>query len=533
MIRLSHIRSVVLSACCMALTCTVFSGESPSNKARPNVIVILADDMGFGDIRVNNPASVFPTPHLDQMLAGGMNFSDAHTSSAVCTPSRYSLLTGRYNWRSRLKQGVLDGFSPPLIETDRPTIASALKAVGYSTACIGKWHLGMQWTMKDGRLETRDRDTSRRTRRTGEEIDFAKPITGGPNAVGFDYYFGISASLDMAPYAWIENDRCTMVNPTKSDRSEEIGFTWDEGLISEDFDREQVLPELKRRSVEWIEAHAKKSPGQPFFLYLPINSPHLPIVPSKEFQGRSGKGMYGDFVMQTDDFVGAIFAALKRSGIEENTLVVFTSDNGGLWHAWDPKEADDVKNYQPNPRGKYNREHGQQSNGSLRGTKADIWEGGHRVPFIVKWPKAVKGGSQTDVAVEVTDLFATIVDAAGLSLPANAAPDSFSFLRVLKQTGDRGTNRSFLVHHSIWAYFAIREGDWKYVEGRGSGGFGRNPRIEVAADDPVKGQLYNLKTDRSETVNVYLQNPERVEHFKQLMGRLRAGNSVRPGYTGN
>lgn len=524
---------ILLASLWAAAACfPAFAAQGKVVSARPNVIVILADDMGHGDIRVNNPASAFATPHLDRMVAGGMNFSDAHTSSSVCTPTRYSLLTGRYNWRSRLKQGVFDGFSPPLIESDRPTLASVLKASGYSTACLGKWHVGMQWTMKNGQLETRDRDTTRRHRRTGEEIDFEKPITGGPNALGFDYYFGIAASLDMSPYAWIENDRCLMKNPRKIERSEEIGFTWDEGLISSDFEMTRVLPELKRRTVEWIETHAKKSPGQPFFLYLPLNSPHLPIVPSKEFQGRSGKGIYGDFVLETDDFVGAVFSALQRSGADENTLVVFTSDNGGLWHAWDPVEDDDVKNYQPNPRGKYNRDHGHQSNGSLRGTKADIWEGGHRVPFIVRWPKTVAPGSRTDVAVEVTDLFATIVDAAGLALPANAAPDSFSFLPALTRGDGSTLPRPFLVHHSIWAYFAIREGDWKYVEGRGSGGFGRRPRIEVEASDPVKGQLYNLKVDRAETQNVYLQNPERVAHFNKLMEQLRAGNSTRSGYTG-
>ncbi len=513
-------------------TLLILSGILDSARAAgpaspPNVIIILADDMGWGDPGCYNPESKFPTPHLDALATGGMRFTDAHTPSSVCTPTRYTLLTGRYCWRTRLKSGVLDGFSPPLIEADRPTIASYLKQKGYATACLGKWHLGMQWTRKDGTPEDVDREGKFRG---GETIDFATPITGGPTANGFDSYFGISASLDMPPYCWIENDHVWPGPPdaVHEEIPDTIFLNGGTGVSRSDFERDQVLPELKKRTVAWIGEHQEKHPEQPFFMYLPLNSPHLPVVPSDAFRGKSGAGDYGDFVVETDDFAGAVMAALEQHGLTENTLVLFTSDNGGLWHRWEPQEADDLAHYKPTPRGKYNWEHGHQSNADWRGTKADIWEGGHRVPFIIQWPAAVRAGSVSDQPVELTDVFATISAIFGDPNPADAAPDSYSFLRELKSEplGGSEISRPFLVHHSLRGMFSIREGDWKFVEARGSGGFS-TPRSIDAKPGEADGQLYHISEDPQETRNLYLAEPRRAAAMREDLEAVKTGEGLK------
>lgn len=507
----------------LALAASALAATPP----RPNVIIVLTDDLGYGDPRVYNRDSKIPTPGMDRLAAEGVRFTDAHTPSAVCTPTRYGLLTGRYCWRTRLKRGVLDGFSPPLIEPDRPTIASLLKTQGYRTACFGKWHLGMQWTRRNGEPETSDRVEPPATGfRSGENIDFSQPVRGGPRDVGFDYYFGISASLDMPPYAWIENDRCLVGASTIAPEHRELFLSAGRGVAAPDFKLDAVLPTLKARIVAWIGEQARTRAGQPFFLYLPLNSPHLPVVPSAAFAGKSGAGAYADFVMETDDCVSGIVEALRQAGTLDNTLLVFTSDNGGLWHAWDPVETDDVRSYKPTPRGQFNREHGHQSNGPLRGTKADIFEGGHRVPLIVSWPARIKPGAVSAVPVELTDLFATIAEATGSKLPAGAAPDSFSFLGALTGAGVP-TTRPFLVHHSIRGVFAVREGDWKYAEERGSGGFSSPNAVKPAAGEAT-AQLYNLARDPQETRNVFADEPARVAHFEQLLAAVKRGSGLRP-----
>ncbi len=471
--------------------------------------------MGYGDPGCYQEDSKTPTPNLDRMAAGGMRFTNAHTPSSVCTPTRYTLLTGRYCWRTRLTSGVLDGFSPPLIENDRSTIASLLKDEGYTTACIGKWHLGMQWTRLNGSPE--DVDRAEGGFRPGDNIDFSKPITAGPLTNGFESYFGISASLDMPPYCWIENDRCDPAPDTQIESARENIFRNENGGKAHSaFEIPEVLPTLKARTVAWIE---ERSAEKPFFLYLPLNSPHMPVAPSDAFQGKSGAGIYADFVMETDDLVGAVLDTLKKKALLENTMIVFTSDNGGLWHAWEAAEPDDLVKYKPTDRGRYNLEHGHRSNAHLRGTKADIWEGGHRVPFLVHWPAKVAGGETTDALVELTDLYATCSEAFGIPTPEGAAEDSFSFLGVLTQAGE--SSRPFGVHHSLRGMFAVRQGDWKYVEARGSGGFSQPRIIEPKPGEP-EGQLYNLSTDPSETRNVYLERPEIVERMEQLLKQAQA-----------
>ncbi|MBL9199755.1 MAG: arylsulfatase [Opitutaceae bacterium] len=496
--------------------------------ARPNIVLILADDLGWGDLGCYNPQSKIATPHLDALAAGGVRFTDAHTPSSVCTPTRYGLLTGRYSWRTRLKNGVLDGFSPPLIEPGRATVAAFFKNLGYRTAAFGKWHLGMTWTRTDGTPETADRGTAPGFR-PGDTIDFTKPVTGGPNAVGFDHYFGISASLDMPPYCWIENDRCVGAVTAAVPDSRDMFASQGGGRGAPGFATDQVLPTLKTKTTEWIARHRRESPGQPFFVYAPLNSPHLPVAPSAAFRGKSQVGAYGDFVMETDDYVGAVVAALRAAGALDDTIVIFTADNGGLWHQWDPQEPDDLANYQPTPRGKSNRGFGHQSNAHLRGTKADIWEGGHRVPFIVSWPARAKPGVAA-LPVELTDVFATLAEIAGAPLAAAAAPDSFSFFPALRDPAVAKNARPFLVHHSIRGVFALRQGPWKFVEARGSGGFSKQAVVTPKAGEAA-GQLYHLADDPAETKNVFSAERARVVRFNELLEKLRAGESLRRDFS--
>jgi arylsulfatase A len=491
---------------------------------RPNVVVILADDLGYGDLGCYNPQSKIATPHLDALAARGVRVTDAHTPSSVCTPTRYGLLTGRYSWRTRLKSGVFDGFSPPLIEADRPTVASFFQKLGYRTAAFGKWHLGLTWTRRDGTPETADRGTAPGFR-PGTTIDFTQPIAGGPTSVGFHYYYGISASLDMPPYCWIENDRCLGPVTGEIPDSRDLHMTMGGGVATPGFAADQVLPTLKTKTAEWIARHRSESPAQPFLIYAPLTSPHLPVAPSAAFRGKSQAGAYGDFVMETDDYVGAVVAALRTAGALDDTIIIFTSDNGGLWHQWEPKETDDLAHYQPTPRAKANLAHGHRSNAQLRGTKADIWEGGHRVPFLVSWPARAKPGVAA-LPVELTDVFATLADIAGAALPAAAAPDSFSFLPALRDPAVAKNTRPFLVHHSIRGVFALREGPWKFVETRGSGGFSAPKQITPKAGEAA-GQLYHLADDPAETKNLHAAERARVRHFGALLEKLRAGESLR------
>jgi len=512
----------------LALLTVAFAVESViANDKRPNVVIVLADDLGYGDVRCYNQASKIPTPHLDRLAASGLRFTDAHTPSSVCTPTRYTLLTGRYCCRSRLKSGVLDGFSPPLIEPGQPTIATLLKNQGYATACLGKWHLGMQWTRRDNSPETNDRGKERGFR-SGADIDFSQPIMNGPCTVGFDTFFGISASLDMPPYCWIENDRCRPAPDTVSAANyDDLFMNQPKGAAHSEFHLDAVLPTLKQRAINWLDTHFNRVQAQPFFLYLPLPSPHLPIVPSPRFLGTSEAGRYGDYVAQTDDFVGAIVDALTKHRVLENTLLVVTSDNGGLWHLWTPQESDDLTAYRPTVRGRYTAKYGHFSNGQWRGTKADIYEGGHRVPFIVHWPQVIESGKVIDQPIELTDLFATVADAVGLPLPDKAAPDSFSFARALGVTsGPQHPTRTVIIHHSLRGVFGIRKGRWKYVESRGSGGFSTPNQVKPQPGE-LTGQLYDLQADPQETRNVFQDHPAIVESLQRQLNVIRASTSMR------
>lgn len=493
-------------------------------EAKPNIIVVLADDLGFGDLSCNNPASKIQTPHADRLAAEGMRFTDAHTPSSVCTPTRYGLLTGRYAWRTRMTSGVLDGISPPLIEPDRVTVASFLKSQGYATACVGKWHLGLQWTRKDGSPESDDR--GEKGVRPGFAIDYTTPFTGGPTALGFDRFFGIAASLNMPPFCYLDGDRPVHLPTMPQERIRDANFAaTDEGLRSPDFTNFGVMPRFAGEAIAFIEERAASPGKRPFFLYAPLSSPHLPVVTNQEYLGKSGAGEYGDFVVETDAFLGAILETLDRTGLADNTLVLFTSDNGGLYHYWDASEADDLQYYSVAGRGAHIREFGHQGNSWMRGTKADIWEGGHRVPFLVRWPGKTPAGAVSGELVELTDLLATAAAIVGAQLPAGAGPDSFDMLPALLAEKPATPVREFAVHHSLSGVFAVRQGPWKLVpDHRGSGGFSNPKSLDPAKVGGPQGQLYHLQDDPSETKNRYDEQPEVVDRLTKLLESIRSKN---------
>jgi arylsulfatase A-like enzyme len=469
--------------------------HASGSEKRPNVVYVLADDLGYGDVRCLNPAGKIATPHLDRLAAAGMAFTDAHSSSAVCSPTRYGVLTGRYNWRSSLKRGVLGGFSRRLIEPDRLTVPALLKQHGYHTACVGKWHLGMDWPLKDGGFATDYPD--------GWKVDYAQPIVNGPTAVGFDEYFGISASLDMPPYVFVANDRATAV-PT-------VEKTWiRKGPAAADFEAIDVLPALTAKAVEYIGRRA--TAGTPFFLYLPLNAPHTPILPTADWQGKSGLNPYGDFVMQTDATVGRVLDALDRAGVADDTLVIVTSDNGCSPLADFP--ALTAQGHNPS----YH----------FRGHKADIFDGGHRVPFLARWPGRIKPGTTSDQLVCLTDLMATCADILGAKLPDAAGEDSVSLLPALEGRA-AGPLREAVVHHSIYGAFAVRQDQWKLELCPGSGGWSapRPGRDDTSQLPPV--QLYDLGSDVGETTNVQDKHPDVVARLTRLLERYVAEGRSTPG----
>lgn len=499
----------------LAIVPLLWLAATPLAVGNPHIVFILADDMGWGDPRCYNPESKIPTPHLDRLAAEGVRFTDAHTPSSVCTPTRYTLLTGRYCWRTWLEKGVLDGFGPPLIGEDEDTLATMLKRVGYRTACVGKWHLGMQWHDLEGKA-LRERGPQRF--RSGEGVDFERDVTGGPVDVGFDRYFGISASLDMAPYCYLRDRRVETLPTEWHEEVEDKTFLAGvSGVKSPGFDVHEVLGKFGDEAVAVIDQQAVRE--EPLFLYLPLNSPHLPVAPSAEAEGKSEAGLYGDFTWETDQVVGRVLDALDRQGMAENTLVIFTSDNGGLWHQWDFRADDDGGAPPRTPRSEYTAGFGHFSNAWLRGTKADIYEGGHRVPFLVRWPARAEGGRVSDALVELTDVFATVAEIVGEEGRETSGMDSFSFLPLLEGKTEKA--RPFAVHHSLAGIFALRQGDWKMIEGRGSGGFTRPRTIEVGDEEPA-GQLYDLGNDPQETTNRWMEEVDRVLAMSELLEQVRS-----------
>ncbi len=467
----------------------------------PNIVYILADDMGIGDPSCYNSDGKIKTVNIDRLAENGLKFTDAHTSSAVCTPTRYGILTGRYNWRSTLKSGVLGGYSKPLISNDRLTIGKMLQENGYHTAFIGKWHLGWDWAF------TEDYDNLNNLN-TNLEVDFSKPIENGPNEMGFDYSYGFSSSLDIPPYVYMENDRVTALPDRNTVNVDEKGF-WRDGPTGADFDHVQVLPHLTSKAVTYIEE--KSGSGQPFFLYFALPAPHTPILPVTEFMGKSNTNMYGDFMLQVDDVVGQITMALEKNGMLDNTILVFTSDNGCSPRANYP-ELEKV---------------GHDPSGGFRGHKADIYEGGHRVPFIVHWPEKIAGGRVSEAIICTTDMMATCADLLGDDLPENAAEDSFSFLNILEDQ-DAGPVRPSVIHHSIEGRFAIRKDQWKLILWPGSGGW-TAPLTRDGFEGLPDWQLFDLSQDPVEQNNLISQHFQVAESLKDELSRLIQNGRSTPG----
>jgi arylsulfatase A-like enzyme len=441
----------------------------------PNIILILADDMGYGDPRCYNPDSKVPTPNIDQLAREGMRFTDAHTTSAVCTPTRYGIVTGQYSWRGPLKKGVTWSYDSLIIDPRASTIASLLKKSGYHTSCIGKWHLGLGWQKQNGVAR------------------FDHPLTKAPIDLGFDYFFGITASLDIPPYVYIRN-RNVVQQPTDSSQGPsptiEEAF-WRNGPVSPDFDHYRVLDRLTQEA-EWTITEQAKT-KRPFFVYLPLTAPHLPWIPKDQFKGKSKAGNYGDLTAEVDATVGRINDLVKKLGIEGETLIVFTSDNGSQFSS------------------QRMAQYGHRANGAWRGRKGDVYEGGHRVPFIAKWAGRarsgkVPAGGRSAQLVSTTDFYATFADLLGRPMPADEVKDSRSFLPVLtgKKT-DPAMLRQSMIYHSSGGTFAIRQQDWVFVKGRGSGGF-----LEVGDTASIREpyQLYDLADDPKQAKNRYATRPD-------------------------
>lgn len=469
---------------------------------KPNIVFILADDLGYGDVSCLNENGKIATPNMDRIAKSGVIFTDAHSGSAVCTPTRYGILTGRYSWRSTIKQGVLNGYSPALIPSERTTMASMLNSRGYQTGAVGKWHLGWEWTGID---------------KGADSVDYSKPIKKGPNSLGFDYFFGISASLDMPPYVYVENDMPTALpdhitegNNIQYGQPGSDGSYWRKGPTGSDFDHSECLSEIVSHGIRFIREKAVSD--KPYFLYMALPAPHTPILPSKEFLGESGLNTYADFVMMVDSEVGKVLDAIELSGEKENTIVVFTSDNGcSPWADFS-----------------FLTERGHDPSHIYRGHKADLFDGGHRIPCLVQWPARITKPRTLDQTICLVDFMATFASLTGYGLSDNEAEDSYNLLPLLLNSDYDKTIREATVHHSINGSFTIRKGEWKLLLAAGSGGWSfPRPGKEEEGLPPV--QLYNMKDDPSENINLESKYPDIVRELKSLMAKYIVEGRSTPG----
>ena len=484
------------------------SGKKDGTKEEdnfPNIVYVLADDLGYGDIEIYNPESKIPTPNLDELALNGLRFTDAHSNSAVCTPTRYGTITGRYSFRTRLKSGVLWGYSPPLISPDRETVASFLKKNGYTTACIGKWHLGLEWVKKDTSRKIPDiRWDDKVTPSFDDNIDYSKPVADGPSDHGFDYSYIIPASLDMIPYLYLLNGKAveapTAFTEGKSEKEDGRGVFWRAGTAAPGFDFNEVLPNFIDTACNYIKSHANQE--KPFFLYLALPAPHTPWLPAQEYKGKSGAGRYGDFVVMVDDMVGKVIQTIEGMNISDNTLIIMTSDNGADWR------PSDIEKY------------GHRANYIFKGRKADIYEGGHRIPYIARWDGVIKEGTTSDETMCSTDLMATVAGMINQPLPEGDGEDSFNFWPVFIGQSFSSPIRNATIHHSLDGFFAIRKGNWKFTPHRGSGGF-TEPALIIPAEDEAPGTLYNLEEDPQERFNLYKENPDIVSELSELLEQIK------------
>jgi arylsulfatase A-like enzyme len=463
--------------------------DNPAS-ARPNIVIVLADDLGYGSVGCYGaPEEVVRTPHIDRLAREGMRFTDANTPSSVCTPTRYALLTGRYCWRTSLKRGVLGVFSPLLIETDRPTLASLLKRHGYHTAIIGKWHLGYG---------------------TDRRLDYTGPLKPGPLELGFDYQFAIPANNGDPTGVYVENHMVYGLRSRNLDPNPGPCYYGGKmlGLDAPARHEARNMPVLTEKALAWLE---KVPQGEPFFLYFAATAVHEPILPSPDVVGTSGGGFYTDFIHDLDRSVGRLLQALEKRGVVDNTLFIFTSDNGGVV----PR---DPTNQRTLPVQKA-IEAGLKINGHWRGRKHTIWEGGFRVPFIVRWPGHVPAGSVCTRMINLVDIYATVAEILGEELPPPevAAPDSISFLPLLRNPDAPAPRKSMIVHNAA-GVFAIRQGPWKYIEGKP---YGDVPPRELKNNPEYRAQLYNLEEDPGETRDLLNEFPEEAKRLAHLLEEHR------------
>ena len=497
--------------------------------SKPNIVIILADDLGYGDPRCYNSGSKVPTPHIDALARQGVRFTDAHTPSSVCSPTRYGLLTGRYAWRTSLKRSVLWPYDPPLIEKDRVTLPGMLRTLGYGTTCIGKWHLGWDWPRYKGAarlpMPGRGQQGRKQRQKIGLTIDFSKPIPGGPITRGFDSYFGDDVP-NHPPFCFIQDDRCVQ-QPNVMRGPKRYGWP---GPAVKGWDFSAVMPALTAKAQQcikaqqWIRTHAKFTLARPFFLYFALTAPHTPIAPAKAFLGKSQAGAYGDYVYEVDWAVGQVMQTLAETGLDKNTILVFTSDNGS------PARDGTLMSGAVSS---VTKKYGHDPNHPWRGVKADIWEAGHRVPFVVRWPGRLAAHTTNDALICLTDLYATFAHLLHVDLEDDQAEDSFDFLPALLPPSPSAATtrptwqRPHIIHHSLNGTFAIRKGPWKLVvENLGSGGFSKPAMQRPGPDDP-KGQLYNLDEDPTERHNLYKSHPAIVSELRALLSHCRQSPSTR------
>ena len=482
----------------------------------PNIMIIVADDLGYGDLACYNPESKVPTPNLDKLAAEGVHFTDAHSPSTVCSPTRYSLLTGQMAFRIGMG-GVFTGVGGPcLIEEGRLTLPQMLREKGYATACFGKWHVGMTFFDKNGKA------INKNGLEAVKRVDFSRAISGGPIDRGFDQFFGTACcpTTDWL-YAYIDGDRVPVPPTGIVDRTglPKHPYSKDNrpGMIAPDYNLEEVDLVFLEKSKKFLEQHVKENPDRPFFLFHSMQAVHLPSFPADRFKGKTDAGPHGDFIFEMDYVVGELMKTLEQLGVADNTLVMFSSDNG-------PEVPTVIA---------MRRDYGHDGARPWRGMKRDQWEGGHRVPFIARWPGHIAAGSTSDQTVCLTDVMATCAAVVGARLPSSAAEDSFDILPILQ--GERGDTpvRRYTLHQTIRLALAIRRDQWKYLDHKGSGGnrYENNPRLapymieDTAPDAP--GQLYNLETDPGETKNVYFEHPEIVTELKSKLDEYkRSGRSA-------
>ncbi|MAG83260.1 arylsulfatase [Candidatus Poribacteria bacterium] len=502
-----------------------------AKSTRPNIVYFFVDDMGYGDASCLNPDGKIQTPNIDRLAREGMVFTDAHSSSAVCTPSRYSVLTGRYNWRSALQKGIVGLYGDPLIPVDRLTVPTFLSQHGYHTACIGKWHLGQGWDFEVNEKDFHPHSNySRSPTEPGSDQEatleqqqrwreaFSKPTTGGPTKRGFDYYFGVDVP-NWPPYCFIENDR-TVGTPSEFLPSRLVGnnLASVSGPAMPYWHFEQLLPTWAKKADRYISERA--AADESFFLYLPMTSPHTPLSVNKPWIGKSGlNNLYADLVVETDDIFGQVLASLEKHGVADNTLVIFTSDNGCAYYIGVSEDGRGNGEKAMEPQGHH-------SSGPYRGYKSDAWDGGHRIPCIARWPGVIESGTECDELVCLSDLMATCAEVVGDTLPDNTGEDSVSMLPLLCQAGPPG--RKNVVHHSISGKFAIRDGLWKLVLCPGSGGWTYNDADAAESGLPLV-QLYNMKDDPGERRNLHAENPDKVKELLALLRRQVVNGRSTPG----